>query len=66
MYGLSYRQDGTPAAGETYKRRLRDLNTALEHAVAVGELPENPLQVSRKKRVGSSGVVDRRVLVNAV
>lgn len=66
MYRLSYRLDGTPAAGETYKRRRRALNTALEHAVATGELPENPLQASRKKRVGSTDVVDRRILVNAV
>ncbi|MCX5324297.1 tyrosine-type recombinase/integrase [Streptomyces sp. NBC_00120] len=66
MYRVSYKLDGTPAAGDTYKRRRRALNAALEHAVAVGELPENPLQRSRKKRVGSNDVVDRRVLVNPV
>lgn len=66
VYRLSYRLDGTPAAGETYKRRRRALNTALEHAVATGGLPENPLHGARKKRGGSGGVVDRRVLVNAV
>lgn len=66
VYRLSYRLDGTPAAGETYKRRRRALNTALEHAVATGELTENPLQRTRRKRVGSTEVVDRRVLVNAV
>ncbi|MEU0452752.1 tyrosine-type recombinase/integrase [Streptomyces sp. NPDC006129] len=66
QYRLSYRLDGTRAAGETYKRRRRALNTALEHAVNVGELPENPLQRARRKRVGSDAVVDRRVLVNAV
>ncbi|MEU1567826.1 site-specific integrase [Streptomyces mirabilis] len=65
-YRLSYRLDGTPAAGDTYKRRRRALNTALEHAAAVGELPENPLQRARRKHVGSNEVVDRRVLVNAV
>ncbi|UQI47872.1 tyrosine-type recombinase/integrase [Streptomyces sp. HU2014] len=66
MYRLDYRLDGKPAARETYKRRRRVLNTALEHAVVTGELPENPLQKARKKQVGSSDVVDRRVLVNAV
>lgn len=66
LYRLSYKLDGTPAAGDTYKRRRRALNTALEHAVVVGELPENPLQGARRKHVGSNEVVDRRVLVNAV
>lgn len=66
QYRLSYRLDGVRAAGETYKRRRRALNTALEHAVDRGELPENPLQRARRKRVGSNDVVDSRVLVNAV
>ncbi|MEV0600987.1 tyrosine-type recombinase/integrase [Streptomyces sp. NPDC050315] len=66
LYRLSYRLDGTPAAGDTYKRRRRALNTALEHAVVAGELPENPLSRTRRKHAGSNDVVDRRVLVNAV
>ncbi|WP_244165005.1 tyrosine-type recombinase/integrase [Streptomyces silaceus] len=66
MYRVSYKLDGSPAAGDTYKRRRRALNAALEHAVAVGELPENPLSRVRRKRVGSDDVVDRRVLVNAL
>ncbi|MFE4682587.1 tyrosine-type recombinase/integrase [Streptomyces sp. NPDC056721] len=66
MYRVSYKLDGTPAAGDTYKRRRRALNAALEHAVAVGDLPENPLVRARRKRVGSNDVVDRRVLVNPV
>ncbi|MFI0192182.1 tyrosine-type recombinase/integrase [Streptomyces sp. NPDC017082] len=66
LYRLSYKLNGTPAAGDTYRRRRRVLNTALEHAVIVGELPENPLQRARRKHVGSNDVVDRRVLVNAV
>ncbi|TVZ87362.1 hypothetical protein FB157_11614 [Streptomyces sp. BK340] len=66
MYRLSYKLDGTPAAGDTYKRRRRALNTALEHAVVAGELPENPLTRVRRMHVGSNDVVDRRVLVNAV
>ncbi|MFB7422587.1 tyrosine-type recombinase/integrase [Streptomyces hydrogenans] len=66
VYRVSYKLDGTPAAGDTYKRRRRALNAALEHAVAMGNLSENPLQRSRRKRVGSNDVVDRRVLVNAM
>ncbi|GHH80962.1 hypothetical protein GCM10018793_37340 [Streptomyces sulfonofaciens] len=66
LYRLGYKLDGTPAAGDTYKRRRGALNTALEHAVVTGELPENPLQRARRKYVGSNDVVDRRVLVNAV
>ncbi|MGW7645058.1 tyrosine-type recombinase/integrase [Streptomyces bobili] len=66
LYRLAYKLDGTPAAGDTYRRRRRTLNTTLEHAVVAGELPENPLQRARRKHVGSNDVVDRRVLVNAV
>ncbi|MFD4546300.1 tyrosine-type recombinase/integrase [Streptomyces sp. NPDC058466] len=66
VYRVSYKLDGTPAAGDTYKRRRRALNAALEHAVARGELRENPLQQTSRKRVGSNDVVDPRVLVNAL
>lgn len=66
LYRLGYKLDGTPAASDTYKRRRRALNTALEYAVVVGELSENPLQRARRKHVGSNDVVDRRVLVNPV
>jgi integrase len=65
LYRLGYKLDGTPAAGDTYRRRRRALNTALEHAVVAGDLSENPLQRARRKHVGSNDVVDRRVLVNA-
>ncbi|MFF8478766.1 tyrosine-type recombinase/integrase [Streptomyces sp. NPDC015414] len=66
LYRVSYKLDGTPAAGDTYKRRRRALNAVVEHAVATGELPENPLHRVRRKHVGTDNVVDRRVLVNAV
>ncbi|MFF7890657.1 tyrosine-type recombinase/integrase [Streptomyces sp. NPDC007907] len=66
LYRLGYKLDGTPAAGDTYRRRRRALNTALEHAVVAGGLSENPLQRARRKHVGSNDVVDRRVLVNAL
>ncbi|WP_405766499.1 site-specific integrase [Streptomyces sp. NBC_00080] len=65
QYRLSFKLDGTPAAGETYKRRRRGFNTAMEHAIEAGYLDENPL--ANVKRVGSTGgdVVDPRILVNA-
>lgn len=65
QYRLSFKLDGTPAAGETYKRRRRGFNTAMEHAIESGYLDENPL--ANVKRTGSTGgdVVDPRVLVNA-
>ncbi|MGW4086918.1 tyrosine-type recombinase/integrase [Streptomyces sp. NPDC004822] len=66
LYRVSYKLDGTPAAGDTYKRRRRALNAALEHAVATGALPDNPLRRTRRKRVGSNDTVDPRVLVNAL
>ncbi|MCT2592367.1 tyrosine-type recombinase/integrase [Streptomyces sp. N2-109] len=66
QYRLSFRLDGVPAAGDTFRRRRRALNTALEHAVDTGVLTENPLQRARMKRLASSGTVDPRVLVNAV
>ncbi|MFD7606527.1 tyrosine-type recombinase/integrase [Streptomyces mirabilis] len=66
LYRLGYKLDGTPAAGDTYRRRRRSLNTALEHAVVAGDLSGNPLQRARRKHVGSNDVVDRRVLVNAL
>ncbi|MGY4928890.1 hypothetical protein [Streptomyces sp. 900105755] len=65
LYRLGYKLDGSPAAGDTYRRR-RALNTALEHAVVAGDLSENPLQRARRKHVSSNDVVDRRVLVNAL
>lgn len=66
LYRLGYMLDGTLAAGDTYRRRRRALNTAVEHAVVVGDLSENPLQRARRKHVGSNDVVDRRVPVNAL
>ncbi|MEV7681157.1 site-specific integrase [Streptomyces sp. NPDC088341] len=66
QYRLSFRLDGTPAKGDTFRRRRRALNTALEYAVAAGILTENPLQATRAKRLGTNDRVDPRVLVNAV
>jgi hypothetical protein len=43
-YRLSFRLDGVPAAGDTFRRRRRALNITLEYAVDTGVLLENPLQ----------------------
>ncbi|WP_313879480.1 hypothetical protein [Streptomyces sp. FIT100] len=66
LYRLGYKLDGTPAAGDTYRRRRRALNSALERAVIAGDLSGIPLQRARRRHVGSNDVMDRRVLVNAL
>lgn len=66
LYRLGYRLDGKAFAGDTMRRRRRALDTALEYAVDVGALTDDPLQRQRGKRLGSNDAVDRRVLVNAV
>ncbi|MET7538279.1 site-specific integrase [Streptomyces sp. NPDC005507] len=66
QYRLSFKLDDSPAAGETYKRRRRGFNTAMEYAIECGYLDANPL--AGVKRAGSTrgDVVDPRVLVNAI
>ncbi|MET9292440.1 site-specific integrase [Streptomyces sp. NPDC003077] len=66
QYRLSFRLDGKPSGGETFRRRRRALNAALEYAVAAGILAENPLQRARMTRLTAHDAVDPRVLVNAV
>lgn len=66
QYRLSFRMDGTTAAGDTFRRRRRALNAALEHAVDAGIFAENPLRRVRRKRLGAGDTVDPRVLVNPV
>jgi integrase len=61
---LTLKLDGKPAAGDTARRRRRVLNTAVEHAVAIGELPENPLKRVKIKRSTAVDRVDPRVVVN--
>jgi hypothetical protein len=53
LYRLEYRLNGTPAAGDTMRRRRRALNAALEYAVDAGILPDNPLHRTMGKRTGS-------------
>ncbi|MCB5177806.1 site-specific integrase [Streptomyces sp. SMC 277] len=64
-YQLAFKLDGTPAAAETYKRRRRGFNTAMDYAVQEGYLDRNPLVgLKRPGTGGITGIVDPRVLVN--
>ncbi|MCD9144350.1 tyrosine-type recombinase/integrase [Streptomyces albireticuli] len=64
-YRLAFKLDDAPAAAETYKRRRRGFNTAMEYAVQEGYLAENPLAGVKRPGVSAGGgVVDPRVLVN--
>lgn len=66
QYRLSFKLDDSPAAGETYRRRRRGFNTAMEYAIAAGYLEENPLSGVKRSTPKGGGKVDPRVLVNAV
>ncbi|MFI0962933.1 tyrosine-type recombinase/integrase [Streptomyces sp. NPDC021080] len=66
QYRLSFKLDDTPAAAETYKRRRRGFNTAMEYAIETGYLAANPLVGVKRSGAKSGDVVDPRVLVNQV
>ncbi|MFI2375801.1 tyrosine-type recombinase/integrase [Streptomyces sp. NPDC018964] len=65
-YRLSFRLDDTPAATDTYKRRRRGFNTAMEYAIQEGYLDENPLTGVKRPNSQGNDAVDPRVLVNDV
>ncbi|MER6950410.1 tyrosine-type recombinase/integrase [Nonomuraea sp. NPDC000554] len=44
--------------------RRRGLNTALEYAIDLGELAENPLKRVKQKKVARDNTVDRRCVIN--
>jgi integrase len=60
---LTLTLDGKPAAGDTWRRRRRGLNTAVEYAVELGELEENPLKKIKVRRVAAAEEVDPRVVI---
>jgi hypothetical protein len=62
MHQLTITLDGQPVAGDTYRRRRRGLNAAIEYAVESGELTEN-LKRIKIKRVASDDRLDPRVVV---
>ncbi|MEU4697391.1 tyrosine-type recombinase/integrase [Nonomuraea dietziae] len=61
---LTLTRDGKRAAADTTARRRRGLNTALEYAIDLGELAENPLKRIKRKKVARDNTVDRRCVVN--
>jgi len=63
---LAANLNGTPAAPDTESHRRRAVNTALEHAVEVGDLAENLLQrkAYKRKKVARDMSIDRRVVLN--
>lgn len=63
-YRLSFRLDDKPAATDTYRRRRRGFNTAMEYAIQEGYLDANPLAGLKRPTSPGSDRVDRRVLVN--
>jgi integrase len=63
LHQLTLTLDGRPAAGETWRRRQRGVNTAIEHAVQTGQLEHNPLKRVRTKRVAIADEVDPRVVI---
>ncbi len=63
LHQLTITLDGRPAAGDTYRRRRRGWNAAIEYAVELGELAENPLRRVKTKRVAAEDHVDPRVVV---
>ena len=63
IHQLTVTLDGRPAAGDTYRRRRRGLNAAIEYAVELGDMTENPLKRVKTKRVAVTDQVDPRIVV---
>jgi hypothetical protein len=66
LHRITLQLDGRPAAGDTWRRRRRGLNTAVQYAIERGELHENPLKRIKTGRVAATNEVDPRVVVNHV
>ncbi|MEU2722734.1 tyrosine-type recombinase/integrase [Streptomyces smyrnaeus] len=65
-YRLSFKLDNTPAAADTYKRRRRGFNTAMEYAMQEGYLDSNPLAGMQRPKTQGGDEIDPRTLMNAV
>lgn len=63
IHQLGRTLDDKPVAGDTYRRRRRGLNAAIEYAVESEALDENPLKRVKTKRVAVEDLVDPRVVV---
>jgi integrase len=64
LNALSCKQDGTPAAAATFRRKRAVLNNALEYAVELRRLPANPLTTMKRGSPRVPEAVDPRVLVD--
>ncbi|MEV5747170.1 tyrosine-type recombinase/integrase [Actinoallomurus sp. NPDC052308] len=63
FHRLTLTMEGRRAAGDTFRRRRRGLNTALEYAVELEEIPDNPLKRLKAKRTATADRVDPRVVI---
>lgn len=63
IHQLTKTLDERPVAGDTYRRRRRGLNAAIEYAVESGDLDNKPLKRTKTKRVAVDDRVDPRVVV---
>ena len=63
IHQLTTTLNDTPAAGDTYRRRRRCLNAAIEYAVDTDKLDDNPLKRIKFKRVAVDDRIDPRVVV---
>ncbi|WP_109508484.1 tyrosine-type recombinase/integrase [Nocardioides speluncae] len=66
LHELAINLDGKAAAADTQSHRRRAVNTALEYAVEVGDIADNPLQRKehKRKKVARDPAIDRRTVVN--
>jgi len=64
MEAISVKLDGTAAAAPTVARRRAALFSALQYAVELELLPNNPLKQLKLRRPIVAEAVDRRVVVN--
>ncbi|MER5889897.1 site-specific integrase [Streptomyces sp. NPDC001941] len=64
-YRLAYKLDGKLAAKDTYKRRRRGFNAAMNYAVQREYLDTNPIAELERYATAGRGAIDPRVLMNA-
>lgn len=60
IHQLTKTLDDKPVAGDTYRRRRRGVNAAIEYAVESGGLDDDPLKRTKTKRVAVDDRVDPR------
>ncbi|MEU5776193.1 site-specific integrase [Streptomyces venezuelae] len=64
-YRLAYKLDGKLAAKDTYKRRRRGFNAAMNYAIQRGYIESNPVADLERYATAGRGTIDPRVLMNA-